>query len=1531
MSQFRMLPVIKYITYLLLMIIPTSAFAIGESLQSLEPSVVSTLVFSGIGIILVLLLGLILVFVRGKNKVEKEKQRVAEKQQEQEYLPVGLIHLSLDGKVLYINESACKLLGRVKDSLNNKTLGEFFENKYAQDIEIASKEPNAVLQVKARASNRYVSLKFGELQGEGRAQFQIVCLCDEDTIQKELTDTIELCQQQKDVFNVMELGQAWVNVNKDTFVYEKYFAQLLLFDGFGQESGQSINAYVERYSQAASFSEFIERVHPGDSGIWAKALVEAKTKGKATLICRIQLNTASDAKVYVASKITMVGYKDIDGECDRIHICISDHTQFDKDKQELDNTTQQQQALLNATNNGVYAIEKSGQIIWTNSAFNMLFRRMFPSSKSKNLFELDFFPEEVKKLHQNSPGLSGRSYNIEYEIPNPEYSESDEKSNSLQESKMLHFKLTLAFFNSKDRLSEQSQMNIIGVMHNVSEQKQAENMLLQHQEETATMLNLAPVAIATIDAEDKIISANSVMSRRLGFSDTELKRQDFYELFNDAGEAGKSAKKIHQTGHLRDFHAELKGKDKKLHPSELHVDIISKEHQEYLVWIADRSDEQFQQDKFDSLLEHSSMPMAILGENGFTKLNDAACSFFCVGEEQDFFGIYPHSNRVNTDEDKANALQQMLEEIKASGKAKSFSWEHKVGDLLLPCQATYVPLYKDQAFDSVLCIWIDNRELQKAEDNRILAINLQQAAEREIEEKQKLLASSQDQLATKMRTLADTEQKLQTVQEDLSETQSEYVSLQAEHRNITDNLIQLKAEYGESREMLADAQKLNTELNNQLESTSQEVKGLNTQREEIAAALKESEQKYEAAQKELAESEENANLLKQKQEIQHRKMHALVTQIQTMKRSVNDKDDQITQVSEQINSLQSQLQSSSSTTDKLREQLVNQRKASEKAELERREIEQNCQIAQAELRNKERHLSHLQSEMEKLEEMSTQEKGDMEAQQSALKKELEDKLKQLNETENALSAAQDAAEKEKQEKAHQQELLSQVKQELIEIENTAQEKQKALEAKEREQKLAQQALQQKLWTELKAKQERLQETEQILNQAKQQTESEKAEKEKHRQLFEQLKAELSDIEQRNSEQEAKMAETDKQWHESKEALNQEVEAKRSQLDETKEALDRIQRQADKERLARIEQEQKLQQLTIELSDVETRANKQKEMLEGSDEQWRKHHDEIEQQKRQLQEALQQAQYQNENLQTKLSSKLHALQEAESQVDKTQSGEQALQKELESARTQAEELQSKIAQQERKELELQHQLEAQQEALESKESSINELESKQKALTEELVSVQKEYAKSKESLSAQDNSRSDLSSQMGDLESALEQSKKALAEKESALQQAQQELESSQSKLAEQESALLSAHKQELEEATQDSSSRKPEIEKLPLPSKPAVWFDLLPYLQSQPQIESLPVALTELMNELASSIHATEKALDDNNTRELLASSKKLVAVSQKINSDALTYLMSSIQDDCTNGMVDNVSIRWPATKQGLEKTLRVVYSHLHA
>ena len=1507
----------------------SSCFAIGEYIKQQSAEMLTTSSYITAGVLVFMLLLFVVQSMR-KNKYKTiAQQKVAAKQVLLDNMPSGMLHLDLDGKVIFANNKAARLMGRDINNLHGSNFFECFSNQDINILQEAFSAPDSSIQVRAKASNLYLKISFGctiteSHMLENKVPFRVLTLSDENKIQKDLLQNIDMLEHQHHILNNLQFARLCLDMDNNTYVCDAKFDSLLSLGGMSEHENASSDAQALKY--------FEDKVHNSDLTKWKNALNQARQSTCAQLDCRVQLTTQDSNKVYIGVSIKLVGTSPSQsaeqGEellHNTVEVFISENCEYEDNKQKIEVLTQQQQTFLSAAPGATYALDGNGNILWSNASFNQLIRQIAPDNKSHNVLDMGVFPEDIKKLHQTPPGVSTRSYNTEFELNSPD-------------GKLLWIKLSLAFYSSKNRLNGQNSVGMVGVLSDVTELTKTKKALEQEQAQRAKMLDLAPVAIATINANDEIISANKVMSERLKFSDKEFKKHSFYHLFSDPVEASRAAKHINSSGQLRDFHAKLKGKDSKLHPSELHVDLINKDNKEYLCWIADRSDEQFQQDKFESLLLHSSMPMALLGENGFSQVNQAACDFFCVEDEFDLFGVAPHSSRLNTNKQSAKQLADIIAEIKHSGKAKSVHWQHCVGEHALPCQATYVPMYKDQAFDSILCIWTDKRELQKADEARMQAINLHQAAEREIAEKQKLLANSQDQLATKMRTLADTQTKLQSVQENLSETQVEYTHLQQQHRNVSDNLDQLKQQYSHSRVMLADAQRTNAALHTQLEDSSEKVKGLVGQRAQIAQALKNSESKYKAAQNDLVISQENAQNLQQEQQSQQTKMQALLEQIHDMKQAVTNKDTQITQVSQQICELQSQLSSSSNVTETLREQLINQRKASEQAELQRRELEQTCQLAQAQLSTKVRHMNHLQSEMEKLEEMSKQEKGDMAAQQSALKLELQSKLDQLDATQRALSEAKEATEQEKREKAAQQAKLEKMQSELLDAEENVRAQQQEMEQKEKDERIAQKQVQHKLWEELKSKQLKLQETEQILSQSKQQTEAEKAEKEKQSQLFEQLKSELQDIERRNIVQQQKMAQSDEQMQRNKDLLKQEVDTKREQLEQTKQALDEIKRQADQERLTRIEQEQKLEQLSLELNDVETRANKQKEMLAGNDEQWRKHHGEIEEQKQALQKALAKAEQQNCHLKDQLENKLGALQAAQTQVDKTQMGEEELQNELENARNQAQELQLKIAQQEQKEEQLQHQLGEQQQVLEAKESSISELQSKQKALTDELASVQKEYANSKESLSEQHSSHSSLSSQMSELESALNQSKQQLADKEAALQAAQSQLESSQQKLTEQENALLSAHKQELQEATAQASQQvgqsslaRPQIDELQMPENPTVWFDLLSYLQSQPQIESLPIALSQLMDELECNINETQSAIESNDNKSILASAKKLVKIADKINSDALSYLMQSIENDCSNSMIDNVSIRWPATKQGLQKTLRVVYSHLQA
>jgi epidermal growth factor receptor substrate 15 len=207
------------------------------------------------------------------------------------------------------------------------------------------------------------------------------------------------------------------------------------------------------------------------------------------------------------------------------------------------------------------------------------------------------------------------------------------------------------------------------------------------------------------------------------------------------------------------------------------------------------------------------------------------------------------------------------------------------------------------------------------------------------------------------------------------------------------------------------------------------------------------------------------------------------------------------------------------------------------------------------------------------------------------------------------------------------------------------------------------------------------------------------------------------------------------------------------------------------------------------------------------------------------------------------------------------------------------------------------------------------------------------------LSEQQNNQSGLAEQLATLESELQSSKAQLDDKEQALQQAQRQLQSNEEILAEQEDALVAAHKEELHQAQEQLKSKQQEdaqpapesvIAKMPMPENPSMWFDLLPYLQQQGEVDSLATALNELISELQASITATDNAVMQDDNGEILRGARKLVQIGKKVNADALFDVVSRLEVDCGSGMLDNISISWPNTKRSFSNTLRVIYENLH-
>ncbi|MEM0909543.1 MAG: PAS domain-containing protein [Pseudomonadota bacterium] len=1634
-------------------------------------------------------------------------------------LNVGMLKVSGTGIILFANYRAEKLLGRTVDSLNGMFFSECFVENDKSAVKDGGNNGTTAITACTNSSRLFVQIEYGHLDVEGNERD--VFIHDIDELQRAYDLEHDRFNKISTTLTELDYGRIKLDLKSEHMVLDDRAKQLL----------SSPSVKLDEMSSRQTLEALKSRIHKEDELKWNKFISVFQQDGKADGIFRFM---PLDKRV---------GSEDLGFEPIHVSLCSAERSS----KQNVEghqvaeaiitkNTSVANltdlathseiklKAIISTSSNPMYVVDREGKLLDYNSSFSNMMKMLDVKIDRDDFYSSEVFPESIIALHQPVTGVISHSKQAQFSVTD-------------RNKKEVHLHVTLIFAHMSNFLDEKQNLQVVGSIQNITETVTVTKTLESERAQLAKIYDLAPLAIAKVNAENRITMTNHLLTHILRYTENECKALHLHDLVVDREDAAQIATTLKRSGKVREFSTTLRAKDESLYPCELNIDLINREDQEYLIWIFDKTAERFEQNKFETLLDNCNMPMAILGEDSFLSVNAPAVDFFGQQDEQQLLSMMPYDHSLNYDEQKSDELKREIDHVVLTGKVNSFVWEYHVGGDKLPCHCTFIPVFKDQAFESILCMFIDQRELLRADEERIQALALQQQAiaeqrialneveetqakltyskeqlantesalasiqgeyertRQEAEAKQKQLLDSKDRLASfedqlasvqdqynktreeaeaKQRQLqeskeqlattevqlasviecydntreeaeaaqqqlidskdqlantekelatvheryvetreeaeaaqqqlidskdqlANTEQRLASVQErydatreeaeaarkqlneskdqlettkqqlvsvqaqfdqtrqeaavtqkqltdsndklantveqlasvqaQFDETRQEYSDLKQSHENVAENLKVLQNQYNQSRDLLAAAEQSNQDLTSQLEDADRQVQGLSEQREEIIRALNDSEANYQKAQKALAASEANVEQLEDHLQEERARQGALEREISEMQQAVSTKDQEINSVNAKIDQLQGQLSHSKDATEILKSQLDSQREAREAAEQEQKALEQSYQSARTELSNKERNLDHMQEELKKLEAMSQQERSDMQAQQAVLEQELDAKHEQLQQTADELESARIASEHEKRASKAQQQLVARLQNELQSAESEISEKQ--VQMNEKEQALKQ--TQQDLMSELKNKQLKLQEAEDLLRNTKEQN---KAEKEQHQQAIENLKSDLSEIEERSAEQQQIIQQSDEQWQRDKEALAQEINARREQLALTKDELEEFQSQADKERYARIEQENKLEQLRAELTDVESRAEKQHQMMAGNEEQWQRHHEEIEQQKQRLQESLQQANIQNQELQKQLEGKLDALNQAELQVNESKHGEQELVDELESARAEAESLQLRIEEQADQEKALQAQLEQQQDALQSKESTIVELQSSQDALAAELAQVQAEYAQSKQTLSEQQNSHDGLNSQMSELEQALAESQQALLDKETALSEVQKALESSQSKLEEQETELVEAHKKELQEYSQNaetSAARIPDIEELEMPDNPAEWFDLLPYLQSKGEIDSLPKALSELIESLQESLNNTEQAIEKNNMPAIYSGIRAITAIAKEVNSEVLTDIMSAIEFDCKCGLVDNVSIRWPAAKQSLQQTLRVVYSHLHA
>ncbi len=1467
-----------------------SAWAIAEPLQSLTATMLNIVVIAA----LLLIVGLLVVAIMFKLKLNANNRKVARLQQQTDDVQLhtdrfitGILHLDAHHNIRYANRMTAYFLGqKIEDMLGRPALQIFpalIENELQQAL-----KANQEKQIQCVLGNRerHVRIRVAPQEKPIGDTFTLVTIEDIDSYQQQIDYQKALVHHSDETTSFAKVRVAEIDFGQEIVRLSPSMAQLL---GLVEEPQLSIAAFAQKFAASESYA-------------WERAFQQLQQGESIELNSELKIN---DKVIPIRIAGTVFDHQSDNPISARL--VFENLSQVTQLKAQADNVQKQVKALLSASPLPVYVLNAEQQIIDCNRVFCSFFKLEFNQVLGKRVQEIERFDDAFKALHQLADSVGIRSKATQIQAAD----KSDLQINLHQ----------LAFKSDNQTVGTIAVIEDLTAVKALEKDVQLQTQALEH------LINSSPMGIAMIDDEDNLTRANPTLGEMLGKTQVSLEQQTFYQLFKSPEQSGTAARLLHKGGRLDNFNADLVCDDNSVVTTRIDVTKLAGVDQKYICWVSDAREVVFLSHKLERMMTYSSMPVALMGKRGFTQLNPAACAFFDIKSEDEFIGKSPASRELNTDEGCAAEIATHLQRLQNEHQVLTIPWIHQHNAETLPCEITLVPLFKQQVHVATLCMWVDLRALEQANAARLEAVNLREVAEREIAEKQQLLENSHDLLASRARSLQDTQDKLQAAETDLATKMETIQDLQQAHEDISGHLHSLQDDYARNRNLLEASQEANVELEAQLEESSAKVSSLQKQRNQIADALQYSERNHKQAQEKLRQSEMNSHKLKAEQAKQIESLQASQQQIHALKSSIDDKDKQIHDVSSRIKSLQSQLISSGKTSDKLREQLINQRKASEIAEHKRRQLELTYQAAEAELANKSSYVDHLQHEMKMLEQMSRQQQGDMQKQTQQLAQELQAKQEQLSKTEQALEETRQLTEREKQQSVAREAELAQLQQEMQEVEQRSKNQQRKIaqaDAKWEQQKAELQA-------ELQARQLELQKTTEQLNSTQQQTEEEKAQLAA---LLKTLQAELDDVENRAAAQEQQIAQSDQQWQYKQQALAKELAAKKAQLDSTQEQLNEHRQQAESERFSRKAQREKLAQLKQEMADVESRAIKQRELMEGNDEQRRQHHAEIEQQKQQLQQALEQAESQNQKMRSTLASKLDALKKAETTVSKTLSDEQHLQKELNVAKEQTSALEDRIAQQEKQEQQLKQQVVAQQHSLQQREDNIQALQNEQERLTRALQTVKQEYARSKAALTDQSSSQKELTSQLKALETELNDSKQQLTSKENALQEAQQQIATSADKLAAQEQALIDAQKQEIKQVSEQQpvpEKQIPEFAKLPMPDDPTIWFDLLPYLQQKQSVTSLAVTLQSLLNEFQQHIEQLDSAIEVDNDAQIQLAARKLIRVLESVPSAPLTDMATRLQSFCESRMIDNVAILWPTAKQNLLSTLRVIYSHLNA
>ncbi len=262
-----------------------------------------------------------------------------------------------------------------------------------------------------------------------------------------------------------------------------------------------------------SYETFLNSVHPDDRETVKKAVNEALYENKPYNVdYRIVLPNGAERFIHAQAEVVF----DQSGAPVRMFGTVQDITDLNKTQEALlDSATRLRNILDNAAES-IITIDEQGII----KSFNLASERMFGYSMNevagKNVKML--MPEPYRSKHDSYlkrylKDSESRTLNVVREVV------GRRKNGTI---------FPLELYVSEVRLEKQ--LTFVGILIDITKRKLAEEQLRDSEARFRAIYESAPLGIVLSDSKGKILQANPVFRRMLGYSEDELQRMTFLDL-----------------------------------------------------------------------------------------------------------------------------------------------------------------------------------------------------------------------------------------------------------------------------------------------------------------------------------------------------------------------------------------------------------------------------------------------------------------------------------------------------------------------------------------------------------------------------------------------------------------------------------------------------------------------------------------------------------------------------------------------------------------------------------------------------------------------------------------------------------------------------------------------------------------------------------------------------------------------------------------------------------------------------------------